>query len=117
MILLATAILVLLAQSCVQKAYKKTVRYRLVTPTGKSIKVVSIRGSDKPLSWNADLALRPIIADSVYEVDVTYVTGYNFTEVKFLVDGEFELKDQSNRPVQFGASDTTLYTATFNQLP
>ncbi len=57
-----------------------------------------------------------VIPDSLYKVVITYVTGYKFTEVKFVVNDEFELQDQSNRRIVFSDKDTTIYTAVFNKM-
>jgi hypothetical protein len=56
----------------------------------------------------------PVKADSFYTVTVTFLTGYKFTEVKFVVNDEFELKDKDNRRVEYSDSDTTAYHAVFD---
>lgn len=48
---------------------------------------------------------------------ITGETGYLFTEVKFTVNGDFELKEKDNRKVVFQSKDTTYYNATFDRLP
>jgi putative oxidoreductase len=52
--------------------------------------------------------------DTVYAATVTYFTGYKFTEVKFVVNDEFELKDGPNRRILFSDKDTTTCQAKFN---
>lgn len=111
------ALLAYALAGCVQKTYRKTVVYRLHTAGVTNAQQVSIRGGDKPLSWDTGTDLRPIAKDSVYEIAVTYLTGYKFTEVKFTLNGEFELQDQPNRRVVFSEKDTTFYDATFNVKP
>jgi hypothetical protein len=100
-------------QSCVQKAYDKTVLYKLHTNGFSNIKSVGVRGGDKPLNWENDSPLAAV-KDSLYETAVTYHTGYKFTEVKFVVNNDFELKNKSNRRIVFSEKDTTIYEAAFN---
>jgi hypothetical protein len=108
------SILMLIFQSCVQKAYEKTVVFRLHTENISNINTVGIRGGDKPLVWREDKAMTTVKKDSLYEIAVTYITGYKFTEVKFVINNDFELQNQPNRRVQFSEKDTTIYEATFN---
>jgi putative oxidoreductase len=114
--LLPLAALALLA-GCVQPAYDKTVVYTVDVSGIPNVKSVGLRGEDNPLSWRTDLALTPIVKDSLYRVAVTYHTGYLKTEVKFTVNGEFEFQDSDNRRVAFSARDTTAYQARFNVRP
>jgi hypothetical protein len=107
----------LLTQSCVQKAYNKTVVFTLKTDKIKNIATVGLRGEEKPLSWKTDLPMTVVKKDSLYQVTTTYLTGYTFTEVKFVINGTFELRDQPNRRVVFAASDTTFYNATYDVAP
>jgi hypothetical protein len=104
------------AYGCVQKTYNKTVVYLLNVGKQTQVRNVSIRGGDKPLNWQYDTKMTAVIPDSLYKVVVTYTTGYKFTEVKFVVNDEFELKDQSNRRIIFSNKDTTIYTAVFNTM-
>jgi hypothetical protein len=108
--------LFLLATSCVQPSYKKTVVVTLTIPHSKNLQTVGIRGNGKPLSWDKDLDMKEVIKDSVYTATVTAVTGYKFAEIKFAVNGEFELKDKPNRRVIFANSDTTFYNAVFDSI-
>jgi putative oxidoreductase len=108
------SVLLLLTTSCVQKAYKKTAVITLTVSNMKDIKTVGIRGNGKPLSWEQDVELKELVKDSLYTANITTVTGYKFAEIKFTVNGEFELKDKPNRRVQFADADTTFYNATFN---
>jgi hypothetical protein len=112
--LLACVFLFLVA-GCVQKTYKKTVVVTLSLPNKKEVKTVGIRGEGKPLSWDADLEMQPIVKDSLYTTTITAVTGYKFGEIKFTVNGGFELKEQPNRRVVFSDKDTTYYNAIFDQ--
>lgn len=100
--------------SCVQKAYEKTVTFTVDVSSVKNVKNVSLRGNEKPLSWQKDRAMTPIKQDSLYTVTVTFLTGYKFTEVKFVVNDEFELKDKDNRRIEYSSSDTTMYHAVFD---
>lgn len=100
--------------SCVQPTYQKTIVCTLSVPSGLNIKTVGIRGEGNPLSWDKDILLTEKISDSLYSVTVTGKTPYKFVEVKFTINGEFELIDKPNRKIWFSDSDTTFYYATFN---
>ncbi len=112
--LIIISLLVLSASSCVQKAYKKTIVITLTVQNIKDIKTVGIRGNGKPLSWDTDFEMTPIVKDSIYTATATTVTGYKFAEIKFTVNGDFELKEQPNRRLVFSDKDTTYYNAVFN---
>lgn len=100
---------------CVQKAYKQTVIYTLKVPAQEEIKFVGIRGNDQPLSWEQDTELKKINNSDLYQVKITFLTGYKFTEVKFTVNGEYELQNMPNRRIEFKNSGITYYNAVFNQ--
>ncbi len=103
---------------CVQRAYDRTIVYELDASGIPNVQSVGVRGRDKPLSWNTDVAMTQRAAGGPYTVAVTYHTGYLVTEVKFTVNGEFELANQDNRTVRVERTttggDTTVYRATFN---
>ncbi len=101
--------------SCVQKSYERTVKLTLVVSAIKNIKTVGVRGEETPLNWDTDLEMTPIVSDSLYSIEVTGLTGYKFIEVKFVVNGEFELQDQPNRRIYFNENGTTEYKAVFNK--
>ena len=110
-------ILTALLTACVQKTYTKTVVYTLHLTGPKSAQTVGIRGNDKPLNWQSDVAMKRSRTDSLtYRAVVTYQTGYLFTEAKFVVNDKFELADQPNRRVVFSKIDTTFYETTFGEL-
>lgn len=109
-----TIVTVLFVTSCVQKSSTKTVVVQLTVDGLEAIQSVGIRGSAQPLSWEYDIALEPIIQDSLYTVTFSMITGYAFTEAKFTVNGQFELTNQDNRRIRFSESDTTIYEATFD---
>jgi hypothetical protein len=104
----------LFLSSCVQKSYEQTVELQLNVSGIKNIKTVGVRGEHKPLSWDNDLEMKPIEKDSLYTVTISGKTGYTFEELKFTVNGEFELKEKPNRRVNFDASRKTVYKAKFN---
>ncbi|SHJ49852.1 putative oxidoreductase [Hymenobacter daecheongensis DSM 21074] len=104
----------LLLPGCVQKATDKTVVYLLDVSGLPNVQKVGLRGRDKPLSWDQDLELMSMVKDSLYRAVVTTHTGYLITEVKFTINGEFELKEADNRRIEFGPGDTTVYRARFN---
>jgi hypothetical protein len=112
--LLYATLFVLSFANCVQKSSKKTVIVRLNVAGNTDIKSVGMRGAEKPLSWDNDLELKPIIKDTLYEGSFSVVTGYKFTEGKFTVNGNFELKNKDNRRIVFTEKDTTIYQAKFN---
>ncbi|BFG70986.1 hypothetical protein KACHI17_18670 [Sediminibacterium sp. KACHI17] len=101
--------------SCVQKTYKKTVVFELDVSQLKDIQTVGLRGDDKPLDWDAGIPMTAIKKDTTYTVTATFVTGYKFTEVKFAVNDEFELKGKNNRRINFSEKDTTYYKAVFDK--
>ncbi|WP_338646948.1 hypothetical protein V5J73_00940 [Flavobacterium sp. KS-LB2] len=107
-------VLTLLVTSCVQKSYKKTIVFTLDASKIKNSKKVGIRGNDKPLSWDYNTKMNEIKKDSLYEITVTFETGYKFTEVKFVVNDDFEFKNEDNRRVVFSKKDTTFYNAKYN---
>ncbi|QIX63331.1 hypothetical protein HER32_20000 [Hymenobacter sp. BT18] len=105
-----------LLPACVQPAHNKTVVYLLDVRGIPNVQQVGLRGRDNPLSWDQDLPLTPVGNDSsLYRTVVTTRTGYLVTEVKFTVNGEFELQQADNRRIAFGApGDTVVYRARFN---
>ncbi|WP_317173316.1 DoxX family protein [Hymenobacter armeniacus] len=104
----------LLLPGCVQPAHDKTVVYLLDVSGHPKVQQVGLRGRDKPLSWDYDLQMTPIIKDSLYRAVVTTHTGYKVTEVKFAINGDYELKQKANRRIEFGPADTTVYRARFD---
>jgi len=66
------------------------------------------------MSWKQDLPMKEIIKDSIYQVDFAIHTGYKFAEFKFVVNDDFELKDQANRKLYFEDDQKTIYKAIFN---
>ena len=107
-------LLSLILTSCVQKTYQKTVVFTLDASEIKNIKTVGIKGNDKPLSWNKSSEMRAIKKDSLYQLTITFETGYTFTEIKFMVNDSLEFENQDNRRVNFSTTDTTFYKAKFN---
>jgi hypothetical protein len=79
-----------------------------------NIQNTGVRGSGNPLSWDEDLPLKALVPDSLYTVTVTGQTPYDFAEIKFTVNGQFELEGKENRKVYFANGDTTFYRAIFN---
>ncbi|TGE24507.1 hypothetical protein E5K00_04655 [Hymenobacter aquaticus] len=117
-LLVALCLSSLLLPACVQPAHDKTVVYLLDVRGLPNVRQVGLRGRDKPLSWDQDLPLTPVGPDStLYRAVVTTRTGYRITEVKFTVNGDFELKNADNRRIEFGPGDTTVYRARFDVRP
>lgn len=101
--------------SCVQKAYDQKITLTVdVSKIDTTIFKVGVRGNDQPMSWEQDLPMKEIIKDSIYQVDFAIHTGYKFTEFKFVVNDDFELKDQANRKLYFEDDQKTIYKAIFN---
>lgn len=102
--------------NCVQKSYNQTVTLILDVSEIPNIKTVGVRGGDKPLSWQEDFKMNALVEDSLYTATFSGKTGLLFTEIKFVVNGEFEFKDQDNRRVVFDKSRKTIYKAKFNKI-
>jgi PBP1b-binding outer membrane lipoprotein LpoB len=111
------SLLLLSLPGCVQKSYKKIFVITLSVPNKNDITSVGIRGQGKPLTWDYDFEMQPIVKDSSYTATISAITGYKFTEIKFTVNGDFELKGQPNRRIYFNDNDTTYYEAVFDSLP
>lgn len=112
-IILSIGLLSLITTSCVQKTFKKTVVFTIDVSKVKDIKTVGIRG-EKPLDWNYDTELSVIKKNSIYSITKTFETGYKFVEVKFTVNGNYELANQPNRKVIFNSDGVTKYNTIFN---
>lgn len=108
-------LIVVFLTSCVQKTFKKTIVFTIDVSEIKNIKKVGIRGNDKPLSWDYDTEMKVIKKDSIYEITTTFETGYKFTEVKFVVNDNFEFQNEDNRRIVFSEKDTTYFKAKFNK--
>jgi hypothetical protein len=80
----------------------------------KNIKTAGIKGNDKPLSWSKNSEMKAIKKDSLYQLTITFETGYTFTEIKFMVNDSLEFENKDNRRVNFSTTDTTFYKAKFN---
>jgi hypothetical protein len=112
------AVILMLSQiSCVQKSFERTVKVTLDVSQIPNIKTVGVRGEGKPLSWDEDLAMKVVVPDSLYSIEMTGTTGYKFLEIKYVVNGEFELQDQPNRRIYFDEnSPVTIANHTFNNI-
>lgn len=113
--ILLALVLSLFLTHCVQKTFKKTVVFTLDASEIKNVKKVAIRGKDKPLSWGEATEMKLNTATNSYQITTTFVTGYTFTEVKFVVNDTIEFQDENNRRVVFSEKDTTYYKAKFNK--
>lgn len=101
--------------SCVQKTRKVTIHMKLHVTGIKDVKSAGIIGNGKPLSWEKDLEMKPFVKDSLYTATFTTVTGYNFLECKFTINGQTELNGQPNRRINFKDRNEVNYEATFNK--
>lgn len=113
--ILLALVLSLFLTNCVQKTHKKTVVFTLDASEMKNVKKVAIRGKDKPLSWGEATEMKLNITNNTYKITTTFVTGYKFTEVKFVVNDSLEFENEDNRRVIFSEKDTTYYKAKFNK--
>lgn len=102
--------------SCVQKSHKQKVNLTLDVSKLDSIVSVGVRGNDEPLDWEVDYSMNEAFKDSIYIASFEGVTGYKFTEIKFVVNGKFELENKENRRIYFDKSGTTNYNAVFNKI-
>ena len=101
--------------NCVQKSYNRKVTLLLDVSGNKNIQQVGIRGENKPFSWNEDVEMEVVKKDSLYKKTFEINTGRLCTEIKFTINGEFELQDQENRKVYFDKNRETVYKAKFNK--
>lgn len=110
------ALLILISLcSCVQKTKTHVVTLFLDVSGIKDIKTVGIRGEEKPFSWDSDLEMEVVKKDSIYKKTIEIKTGRLCTEIKFTINGDFELKDKENRKVYFNQKGNTIYKATYDK--
>jgi hypothetical protein len=102
--------------SCVQKTKKYSITLLVDVSAMKDIKNIGVRGNDKPFSWDYDTEMEVVKKDSLYKTTFTIETGRLCTELKFTVNGEFELQNKDNRKVYFNQNGETVYKAKFNKL-
>ena len=111
-IILAT---ILSLSSCVQKTKKHSITLLLDISGKKNVKTVGIRGNDKPFSWDFDTEMEVVKKDLLYKKTFEIETGRLCTELKFTVNGNFELQDKNNRKVYFNQNGKTIYKAKFDK--
>ncbi|MBK7787959.1 MAG: DoxX family protein [Saprospiraceae bacterium] len=113
----ALAIVWLLCHAGVQDIRKQIVLIHVKSVDGEKISSMVVRGSDNPLSWQKDHQLNVVIPDSLYTTRLEFYTGYLYTEMKLVRNGEFEFQDADNRILTFDADGTTEVDFIYNQLP
>ncbi|MBG9378773.1 hypothetical protein I5907_21250 [Panacibacter sp. DH6] len=107
---------VVLLGGCVQEAHLKTVMVTLTVHNKKGIQAVGIRGNGNPLTWEQDYPMTAVVTDSVYHASFKTMTAFKFTEMKFTVDGAWELEGRPNRKVVYPENrDTVVVNAVFDQ--
>jgi hypothetical protein len=106
-------LIVMVCSSCVQQAHKRKVTFLLDVSQAKNIETVGVRGEGNPLSWEADYPMQEVVKDSLYKAEIVGETAYKWIDVKFTVNGKFELENKPNREVVFTGNETT-YKAVFN---
>lgn len=80
----------------------------------KNIQSVGISGNEQVLSRDYEMHLTPLAKDSIYNATFSILTGYKFTEAKFTVNGQFELKESADHKIIFSENDTTMYNTVFD---
>ena len=95
-----------------KKTKKQTVTLLLDVKGQKNISKVGVRGNNKPLSWDSDLKMK-LGKNGLYTVTFTSETGYTFTEVKFTINEDFELKEQNKPPNRFSSKWTNYLQSHF----
>jgi hypothetical protein len=76
---------------------------------------MGVRGNSDPLNWNNDLVMKEVIKDSVYSAQFKINTGFNFTKIKFALNGKIELRDQENRYILLDdKTGNTTYNAVYD---
>jgi hypothetical protein len=103
-----------LLTSCVHKTKKHTLTLLLDVSEVKNIKKVGIRGNDKPFSWDNDTEMVVVKKDSLYKKTYSFETGRICTEIKFTVNGNFELQNKQNRKIYFNQNGETVYKTKFD---
>lgn len=105
---------IFLLSSCIQKTKNQSVTLLLDVSGQKNIEIVGVRGQGNPLEWDKDLVMTTIKKDSLYKIIFVSKTGRLCNELKFTINGNFELQDKDNRKVYFDKSGKTVYKAKFN---
>lgn len=113
--IIVSAFAILGVTSCVQKTTTQKVTLFLDVSGQKDIKSVGVRGQGNPLEWDKDLVMTAIQKDSLYKITFISKTGRLCNEVKFTINGNFELQEKDNRKVYFDKSGITIYKAKFNK--
>ena len=108
-------LIVLLVYGGVQDVKKQTVIIHAFHKDGVVPVTMALRGSDKPLSWDKDFIMVPSNEKGGYVARVNIYTGYAYTEMKLVRDGEFEFQDLPNRTIFFDADGTTEVDFYFNE--
>jgi hypothetical protein len=114
-LMILTAFAIFALTSCVQKSYNRKVTLFIDVSGNKDIKSVGVRGNDKPFSWDYDTEMEVVKKDSLYKKTFEINTGRVCTELKFTINGNFELQDKQNRKVYFNQRGETVYKATFEK--
>ena len=108
-------LLPLLLYSCVQETHLKTVTFQVDMNGEELVQNVGIRGSFTPNSWNETLRLSDEDGDGIFEATFSQKTAINQIQFKFVNLGEYELKGQENRVLEFVYEPETItYSAIFN---
>ncbi|MBC7640820.1 MAG: hypothetical protein H7174_00545 [Flavobacterium sp.] len=105
---------ILMLTSCVQKTKTQTVTLLLDVASVKDIKTVGVRGVEKPFSWDYDMEMEVVKKDSLYKKTFVTETGCLYTEIKFTINGNFELQNKENRKIYFSNTKTTIIKSKFD---
>ncbi len=113
--ILATIILGISLQSCVQETHLKTVTFKVNMNGVSTTENVGIKGNFTNPSWKVLIPLTDENNDGIYEGTFSKKTATSSIQFKFVNENEYELKDQPNRTLQFEFKPQTLvYEATFD---
>lgn len=113
--ILATIILAISFQSCVQETHVKTVTFKVDMNGVSTIENVGIKGNFTDPSWKQLIPLTDENNDGIYEGTFSKKTAASSVRFKFVNQNQYELKDQPNRTLKFEYKPETLtYEATFD---
>jgi len=110
-----SALFAALCISCVQPAHVQSVTFSLDAEGVPRGSIVAVRGSDRPLSWDTDTIMEFDSISNRYICTVKIVTGYKFTEYKYVINGGFESLAGGNRRLSFDESRRTIVVDRLNR--
>ncbi|WP_298516405.1 hypothetical protein [uncultured Kordia sp.] len=101
--------------SCVQETYLKTVTVKLDMNGVSTTENVGVKGNFTNPSWKQVIPLTDDDHDGIFEATLSQKTAVNAIQFKFVNQGQYELKDQPNRTLEFKYKPETItYEAIFD---